>query len=155
MAESGSNISRKNTAAILLAAGRGLRYGADKLSAPLGDATILEHAANAICGVNCFEAACVINDAHKNHTEILKNRKIELLMNKNSDAGISESIRLGVEWAIKKDAKALLIALADMPFILSAHLRLAMDIACRPSSLAKSDLDNFCHFLEMPALSGC
>ena len=58
--------------------------------------------------------------------------------NPNADLGLSASLHLAVAAAAKTQAQALLIALADMPFIAAAHID-ALIAACEGEIIASSD----------------
>jgi molybdenum cofactor cytidylyltransferase len=61
-----------------------------------------------------------------------------LVENPNADLGLSASLHLAVAAAAKIKAQALLIALADMPFIGAAHIG-ALIAACDGEIIASSD----------------
>lgn len=124
-----ARITPERTAAILLAAGAGRRFGSDKLSARLGDATVLERSAAALRKAGCFCCAGVIAENRETHAKILTDNGFTPLVNREAASGISSSIRLGVQWAKDQNANAALIALADMPFIPPEHFSALFDAA--------------------------
>lgn len=106
---------------VILAAGLSKRYGADKLVASLDGLALGSHIARtaekmkfgwrfAVCG---HRSAIAMQYSAMG---------FEILENQNSQSGQAHSLHLAVEAAVKTDAKAILITLADMPFITARHL---------------------------------
>lgn len=106
-----------HTAAILLAAGAASRFGGDKLSAPLRGASVIDHAAAALAAAQCTWLAVITSPGAK----MAAPAGFEHVINPNAKDGLSTSVRIGVRWAEARGATAVLIALADMPFIESSH----------------------------------
>ena len=108
-----------NIAVAVLAAGQGKRFGGDKLSAELDGQPIGLHAAKmlasmgfgwqfAICGRTLSGQFAAIGFAS--------------VINEEPEVGQSLSLHLATEAALKTDAEALLICLADMPFVSAGHI---------------------------------
>ena len=110
------------TTAILLAAGRGTRFGGNKLEAMLGDTMLGVHAARTLAGTGCGPLFAVHNPAHAALAAALIGEGFTLLTNENVDAGLSHSLALAAKAALTTDAGALLICLADMPLVTRDHL---------------------------------
>ena len=106
-------LSPSNTAAILLAAGAATRFGGDKLAAPLRGGTVLSLSATALAASQCRLRAIIIPP--RRATAIPAD--FEPVVNPDAGAGLSASLRVGVEWAEAHGAAGMLVALADMPFI--------------------------------------
>ncbi|MDT0508322.1 nucleotidyltransferase family protein [Novosphingobium sp. MMS21-SN21R] len=101
------------TALLLLAAGRGTRFGGDKLAAPLDGRSLAQHAANNLAALPFTRriAVCSVQ------TPALPG--FERVLLDPSGAPLSRSISLGI--AALKGEQAVLIALADMPLVPPSH----------------------------------
>ena len=110
------------TTAVLLAAGRGSRFGGNKLEAMLGDTMLGLHAARTLVGTGCGHLFAVHNPAHAALAAALIGEEFTLIDNQNADAGLSHSLALAAKAALTTDASALLICLADMPLVTGDHL---------------------------------
>jgi len=118
-----TTITPNNTAAVLLASGASLRFGSDKLGANFNGQTLLERSALNLFSAGCFVTAGVIAQDQKLHGDILTDLGLMPLENNRAVEGISASIQIGVEWAMAQKAEAVLIALADMPFVGIGHFQ--------------------------------
>lgn len=107
-------MSPARIAVILLAAGRGERFGGGKLAAMLGDRPVAHHAADMLRTIGFARHIAVIGP----DTPALPGWS-GILLNPPGTP-LSRSLALGV--AAADDADAVLIALADMPFIGAAHI---------------------------------
>lgn len=110
-----------NTAAILLAAGGGARFGGDKLGAALGGESVLARSARALAEAGCYAQAAIVSKATFAQGQLLNGMDFDVIVNPQAEHGVSTSIRHGVAWAEAQGAEAALIALADMPFVTPAH----------------------------------
>ena len=155
-------------AAVLLAAGRSTRFGADdKIAAPLGGVPLGLHAARTLAGLP-FAARFVVTG-----TAPLDWPGFTTVTNPHPDAGLARSIAIGIAAArgagiaagigAGPGPGAVLIALADMPFVSAAHLMRLIDCYHGPASLAASfdgerrmppALFGADWFAELEALSG-
>ena len=110
-------IAAGRVAAVLLAAGRGERFGGDKLATPFRGRPLGEHAAAMLAGVP-FAA----------HIAVTGPGAVDLAAfgvdcrHAPVDAPMSVSLILGVAAAAERDCDACLIALADMPLVPAAHI---------------------------------
>jgi molybdenum cofactor cytidylyltransferase len=109
-------------AAVLLAAGRGSRFGGNKLEAMLGGSMLGIHAARALVSVNPEWLMAVCNPAHVGLTAALGAMPFEIFENAAPEAGQSRSLIIAVQAAQRVGADALLVALADMPLVTPTHL---------------------------------
>ena len=107
---------------ILLAAGRGSRFGGNKLEAMLGGKMLGLHAAQTLAGIGCGHVFAVHDPANARLAAALSAEGFTLIDNHSPEVGLSHSLSLAVEAAFDTDATALLVCLADMPFVTSAHL---------------------------------
>lgn len=103
--------------AVLLAAGRAERFGADKLRAPLAGMPLARHAAGTLAGLPFAHRIAVCAPGTPS-LEGLGFRRMEI---DPPGAPQSRSIALGVAEAGRLGARAVLIALADMPLVPAAH----------------------------------
>lgn len=112
-------IEAAKVAAVLLAAGRSSRFGAeDKLLAGLAGKPLARHAAETLASLG-FGALIVVARPALAHLF----PGFELVANERPEEGQSRSIRLGIEAAERAGAATILIALADMPFVGADHYR--------------------------------
>jgi molybdenum cofactor cytidylyltransferase len=133
-------------AAVLLAAGRSTRFGtADKLAAPLGDKPLGHHAAGTLATLPLAARFVVCRPGPHAWPGF------ERIVNARPEAGLAHSIALGIAAARRGGAEAVLVALADMPFVTAAHLARLLDRHDGPDTLVASS-DG--HHRMPPALFG-
>jgi molybdenum cofactor cytidylyltransferase len=127
----------KQVAIVLLAAGNARRFGSDKLMADLGGAPLGICAGRTLVGVDAAAhfAVCQPGADISPHYADLGYRIVD---NPRAAVGLSASLHLAVDAAAKTQAQALLIALADMPFIAASHIH-ALIAACDGDIMASSD----------------
>ena len=101
------------TALILLAAGRGSRFGGGKLAAGLAGKPLARHAADRLAGLPFTRLIAVCSCTTP---DLPGFERIELTP---ADAPLSRSIAIGI--AALDDEAAAMIALADMPLVPAAH----------------------------------
>lgn len=112
-------IAVERVALVLLAAGRSLRFGAaDKLSAPLDGLPLGLHAARTLAAMPFAARVAVIGPASLDYAS----HGFDVVANDDPGAGQARSLRLGVEAARRIACDAILIALADMPFLSREHV---------------------------------
>lgn len=127
----------RDVAIVLLAAGNARRFGSDKLIADLSGLPLGVHAARTLKPVNAVGhfAVCQPQSHIRADFEALDFTVID---NGNAALGLSTSLQLAVEAAAQTQAKAVLITLADMPFVTIAHIE-ALIAACESEIIASSD----------------
>lgn len=105
---------------ILLAGGRGRRFGGNKLLAPLADGTpVVVASARALAGV--VDRLVVVVAAEAQETAaVLAAAGYPAVRCADANQGMAHSLRCGV--AASADASAWVIALGDMPFVKPASL---------------------------------
>ena len=105
---------------ILLAGGRGRRFGGNKLLAPLADGTpVVVASARALAGA-VDELVVVVAAEARETAAVLGAAGFPALMCAEAVYGMAHSLRCGV--AASADASAWVIALGDMPFVKPASL---------------------------------
>ena len=110
-------IAASDCVAALLAAGRGSRFGGGKLDVEIDGVTV---GARAWRGLNCLSwhrAFVVVPPDAPQFARDLGRQGVDMLVNGNVDLGLSHSIVLAARAAQDIGAKALLLALADMPLV--------------------------------------
>ena len=122
-------------AVAVLAAGQARRFGSDKLMAPLDGLPLGVHIARTLApmGFGWRFAVCQQGAVLAQHFEALDFTVIE---NAVSEAGQAHSLHLAVYAAERTRAEALLVVLADMPFVSQAHLAI---VAAGDGLTASSD----------------
>ena len=107
---------------ILLAAGRGSRFGAaPKLLAPLEGKPLVRHAAEAALGAGPRPVIAVLG-AHADAVRAaLDGLDLTCLENPDFAAGLATSLRAGLA-ALPASCSAAVVALGDMPRVTAAHI---------------------------------
>lgn len=126
----------EDTVLVLLAAGRGSRFGdieakleQDFLSRPLG-----MHVAVALEDLPFLARAAVTGSARLDYA----GHGFEVLRNDDPGRGMAHSVRIGVDAAQRIGASGMLIALADMPRVTAAHVHRLFDAAGGADSVVAS-----------------
>ena len=107
-----------DTALVLLAAGRGARFGGDKLTHAYRGRPLWEWAADAAEATGLTQLYIVLGP----HSAIVPREGWRIVPNPNAGDGMGTSIAAGVAAASSHDR--ILVALADMPHVAPKHLRL-------------------------------
>ena len=105
-------------AVVLLAAGRGARFGGAKLGADLGGRSLALHAAAMLAGLPFAQRLAVVRD----DTPDLAPLGWTALPLDPPHAPQSRSLAIGVAAARAAGARGVLIALADMPLVPAGHV---------------------------------
>lgn len=124
---------------ILLAAGRGSRFGSDKLLHPLADGTPMAVAAAHNLRPACDRLIAVLRPGSEVLAGLLAAEDCETVICPDADAGMGHSLALGVR--ASAGAAGWIVALADMPFILPSSHQSVADGLCSGASLAASEFD--------------
>jgi molybdenum cofactor cytidylyltransferase len=103
-----------------LAAGRSERFGSDKLMHLLDGRPLGEHIAHTLANVP-LEARIAICPTGSPRQALF--RGFEIIENLHPEQGMGTSLALGAQHAIALDADAMLVCLADMPYVTTEHLR--------------------------------
>ncbi len=111
---------------ILLAAGGGSRFGANKLLAPLADGTPLAIAAARRLRSALGETLAVVRPGDPVLSALLTSEGLRVVVCEQAHTGMGASLAAGV--AASRAARGWLVALADMPFIQVSTLQRAARI---------------------------
>ena len=106
-------------ALVLLAAGQSNRFGSDKLSQPLGGATVAAWSLAAAERAGFATKVMVVSPGRAPYADALTGWRVAT--NPDAGEGIASSIRAGI--GAVPQATRLVFALADMPLVEPAHLR--------------------------------
>ncbi|MBW8733682.1 MAG: nucleotidyltransferase family protein [Asticcacaulis sp.] len=112
--------------AVLLAAGRSRRFGADKLLADLAGRPLIDHVLDAMAA-HPFDAAICVVRTDAGIAERLKGRAIIPVVNGDADSGMGSSLAAGI--AALPEVDSAFVVLADMPRLpveIFGHLAAAM-----------------------------
>ncbi len=101
-------------AAVMLAAGAGSRFGGGKLDAPMDGEALGAHSWRALLGVKWKASGIVVPSVAP---AFATDSGAVLIANPDAASGMASSLHHAVHFAEAMDADALLIALADMPFV--------------------------------------
>ena len=104
------------TAAIVLAAGASSRFGRPKALARLGDRPLLQHVLDAVAAVGFAEVVVVLGHDGDEIEASLLWRSERRVRNPDPDAGLSSSLRVGIE-SLGPTSEAALILLGDQPLV--------------------------------------
>ena len=102
--------------AILLAAGESRRMGSPKLLLKWGDSTIIEKSVDALLASKVDELIVVLGYQAQEISRKVGSRRLKITINQQYRMGMSTSIRRGLRQVDPK-SEAILVALADLPFI--------------------------------------
>jgi molybdenum cofactor cytidylyltransferase len=106
---------------ILLAAGSGSRFGADKLLHPLADGTPIGVASLRILKNAVPNVIAVIRTGDGRLRALLEDEKVDVYGSDDSHLGMARSLVCGIE--ASRNADGWIIALGDMPFLQPRTIR--------------------------------
>jgi molybdenum cofactor cytidylyltransferase len=112
--------------AVVLAAGRGSRFGGGKLLALLGGRPVLQHVLDAVAEAGIEEVVVVLGADVAAVEAAIEWRGERLVLNPDPDRGLSSSLRLGIE-ALPPSVEAAFIALGDQPRVAASTFRALLD----------------------------
>lgn len=112
----------RNVAVALLAAGQGRRFGSDKLLAIIDGVPMGLHIARTLDAFD-FAARFVVCASGSPLVADFEGLDFQTFINENPEAGQASSLQIAVRAAENSDARALLVVLADMPFVTPEHIR--------------------------------
>lgn len=100
---------------ILLASGYGRRFKGNKLLAKIQGKFIYKHVIDKVENMNFNKIICVTQYKEIEENLKVENPNVQVIINENSDLGISNSIKLGINY--DKEADAYMFMVCDQPFI--------------------------------------
>ncbi|MEP2735907.1 MAG: nucleotidyltransferase family protein [Erythrobacter sp.] len=106
----------------ILAAGSSQRFGPeDKLAQDLGGQMLGLHMAERLTGLDAAHRIVVTSSCNHPYAENLSRLGYAIIDNPDAESGMGSSVAHAANYALQTQADALLIALADMPFVPLAH----------------------------------
>lgn len=114
---------------MILAAGAASRFGGDKVVHALNGKPLGAHIADTLAGLPFAHRFAVVPTGNSERGRIFASRGFDLIQNPDPGQGLSSSLALGAGMAAALGADALLLCLADMPFITRSHLSLLIGAA--------------------------
>lgn len=117
----------RRVVAVVLAAGSASRFGSDKLLYPLDGRPLGEHIAVTLADVPVAArlAVCPVGSARR---ELFERHGFEVIDNPHPAQGMGRSLALGAARAIDLNADALLVCLADIPFVTREHVEALLTV---------------------------
>jgi len=125
-------IAVEDSALVLLAAGRAVRFGRSKLDAELNGRALGLHVVEALTGLPFATRVAVTGRAGVDYAA----HGFRLVPNATPETGMGHSVALGI--AAVRDVAAAVIVLADMPCVTAAHVRRLFDAATGPDAAVGS-----------------
>ena len=127
-------LAPRQTALVLLAAGRSRRFDGDKLVEPFLDKPLAFHVVTALEKIPFLARIAVVSCTDLDFAAL--GYRVEL--NPDPSLGQARSLCHGVLAAREMGADAVLVALADMPRVTAAHIYRMFDAASGPDTVVAS-----------------
>jgi molybdenum cofactor cytidylyltransferase len=119
-------------AAVILAAGRSTRMGANKLLAPLEGKPVVRHVAEAALACRASPVLVVTGHDEAALRQALEGLAVTFVANPHHEEGMASSLRAGIA-AVPPSAAAALVLLGDMPLVTDSLIdRLIDNYAAQP-----------------------
>jgi len=122
----------RRTAAVVLAAGKGSRFGGGKLLASLEDRAVLQHVLDRLAEAGVWDVVVVLGDDAGAVEDSIEWRGERRIRNPDPGQGLSSSVQVGVE-ALDDHVDAALIVLGDQPRVPIEALRALLEAPADPS----------------------
>ncbi len=123
---------------VVLAAGLSTRFGGDKVLHPLGGKPLAAHIADTLAGLPLSAHLAVCPAGARGRVALFEARGFGIVLNRNPAAGMGSSLKLAAERAMALEADALIVCLADMPYVTAAHLRTLVEATVdRPAAATR------------------
>ena len=107
--------------AIVLAAGRSERFGAQKLLLPLGDRSVIQHVVDEVQRSQTARVVVVVGPQSGPLTEALGGREVEIVTNTDPAGDMLSSVRCGLR-AFPPQCAGILVVPGDLPAITASLL---------------------------------
>lgn len=129
-------IAPDNTVLVLLAAGKSERFGnvGSKLEEEFLNRPLGYHVAVALEAIPFMARIAIVDGGRLDYTV----HGFRHIHNEDPAKGMSESVRLGIEEAMRLEAEAVVIALADMPRVTATHIYHLFDAATDDETVVAS-----------------
>lgn len=113
--------------ACVLAAGASRRMGEAKLLLPFAGSTLLERAVRAASGCAASDVAVVTGAYHEEMAPLLDRLDVAAVRNARWESGQASSVGTAARYAEERGCDAVVLLVADQPFVSSLHLRALID----------------------------
>ncbi len=122
---------------VVLAAGAARRMNEPKQLLPFRGKTLLRRAALAALDTVCRPAVVVLGANFERAKAEIEDLPVEIVFNENWQTGLASSIQKGLETVrrVKPDVSAIMLTLADQPFVTAKHLNRMAEKYQRPDTL--------------------
>jgi len=124
----------RRTAAVVLAAGAGSRFGGGKLLASVNGRPVLQHVLDRLAESGLAEVVVVLGDDARSIETTIDWRRERRIRNEDPVRGLSSSVRIGIE-ALDGATDDVLMVLGDQPMVPVEAIRALLDAppdAARP-----------------------
>lgn len=109
----------RRVVAVVLAAGKSSRFGGDKLLRPLKGKPLAAHIADTLTTSPRY---AVVPPQSPERAALFAGRGFAVIENPDAEQGMGTSLARAAATALPLDVDAMLVCLADMPFVSRAHL---------------------------------
>jgi molybdenum cofactor cytidylyltransferase len=107
---------------VVLAAGNSTRMGVAKQLLDFRGQPLLRHAVQTALATGCGHVVAVLGAGWQHLLPVLRGLDVEVVLNDRWAQGMGTSIQAGLNGARARDAKGVILSLADQPFVTSESL---------------------------------
>lgn len=109
---------------IILAAGSSSRLGTSKQLLTISEDTLLARTVKTSLMSDAAKTIVVLGANADTHTRAIHHLNVDIVINKNWEAGIGSSIKIGLQDALHKNPQlnAIIISVCDQPLLSSKHI---------------------------------
>ncbi|MDW7693544.1 nucleotidyltransferase family protein [Flammeovirgaceae bacterium SG7u.111] len=124
-------MSKSKLSIVVLAAGQSSRMGKPKQLLPVNGQPMLRRVAKTALSADNTKVTVVLGANAEACTEVLASLPVQIVVNKNWENGMGSSINSGLASALKQNPEtdAVLLLLADQPFVTSKHINALQKLA--------------------------